>query len=920
MKLSKHKLNKIKVRKEGSRKKKHLRRNKKKFENSKKKHNRKSHLKNKTLKIYFGGANEDCQYLNIPATDKLNINNIFSQYSQEQRLDFLNKYYNPLQNLNCLQDAHKNLLALLQTFYRKNKKTTNEVLVALKDVWDVNLPEQTELTPDQRISLQINLNDIKGQAPTPSKPVKSDSMRQKASEQDTANLIKLCESIPPINDTNVYQENIDAISNEIKAKSTKSIIAKSTNLIRQIGNIDLYAVETTSEGDCMYSSFIYGLLLKQIGKWNQIPGWKPVKDETSSKCNYLGNLRGVLADYICKNRPQLNTLFDDIALQRAIERIINNKWGEETELKILARMFDVCLAVFKGNDIGNLKKINKNIEFYNKTGQEFTKDEGEGGTSDQDIKNICGNSVVYIIEYGNIHFQSVVPILNPVPPGTPPPPENLKQSSQQKPSNSSPKPSGMPDTGLDNIYPCSVDGINAELPETEEEASKVLAKLDSILLHCSDSPSDIAPILNFYMEYIENYKKKFGKDPKVISEHCQDLFTGEYDFNIVPDNEEEGINKFNKLLELIVEQERKPEFNCVGAAHMALDIYIKKLEDKFGEDILLKDMTQPLGDCEELLKDEMSPELVPNTKEDAIKKLKQYEAMLEKDKNQDASRCESQIAPALTKYKLKMEQMYPVEGTSAPDASGTTPDASGPDTISNEKIEEIFNKIQTDGQINQVRLIKFLTNTSDEDSILVRKVIGFDEPLTRSQIGEVSSLGSKDTWSKNAQIYYSLINSYQKMQTGGGKILQKGGYGEMNLEGFTKFVNCGQYRDKSQNTFDCANVKIPDLSSSSPNTSSSSSSSPSSSSSSRSVPLATATPVDPGNITLEVNEKQYSSDIKMVTVNMFVPNQSKVIVKNYAHNTAAEMVSSLPAGLPAPDTSIPSPAGTTSTSASPDAP
>ena len=66
MNLSKRKLNKIKVRKDNSRKKKHLRRNKKKFYNSKKKNNKKSHLKHKTLKIYFGGANEDCQFKNIP--------------------------------------------------------------------------------------------------------------------------------------------------------------------------------------------------------------------------------------------------------------------------------------------------------------------------------------------------------------------------------------------------------------------------------------------------------------------------------------------------------------------------------------------------------------------------------------------------------------------------------------------------------------------------------------------------------------------------------------------------------------------------------------------------------------------------------------------------------------------------------------
>ena len=921
MNLSKRKLNKIKVRKDNSRKKKHLRRNKKKFDNSKKKHNKKSHLKNKTLKIYFGGKTDGCEYKDMPFSYKFPA--YFTKLSLEKKKDYINTYFDPNKNNICLQEARDQLFTYLKSYYRNtDPKPEDSVLVELKDLWENKL-DQKKLSEDQRLSLALDLNDIKGQAPTPGKPVMSDSMRQKASEQDTANLIKLCESIPPINDTNVYQENIDAISNEIKAKSTKSLIAKPTNLIRQVGNIDLYAVETTSEGDCMYSSFIYGLLLKQIGKWNQIPGWKPVKDETSGKCNYLGNLRGVLADYICKNKSQLNTMFDDIALQRAIERIINNKWGEETELKILARMFDVCLAVFKGNDIGNLKNINKNIEFYNKTGQEFTKDEGEGGTSDQDIKNICGNSVVYIIEYGNIHFQSVVPILNPVPPGTPPPPENLKQSSQQKPSSSSPKPSGIPDTSLDNIYPCSVDGINSELPDTEEEALKVLAKLDSILIHCNNESIDkFQTVIEFLEKYINDYETKFGKQPEYITEHCQGLFKGDYDYNIVPDDEEEALNKFTKFLEFIVDQESKPDFNCVGAANMALDIYIKKLEEKYGQDILFKNtMNAPsstLGDCGDMFKGEMAPELVPNTKEAAIKKLKQYEAMLEKDKNEDGSRCESQITDALNIYKPKMEIMYPVEasrtdatgapsGTSGPDATGAPSGTSGPEAISNEKIQEIFNFIQSNNEITQNKLIRFLVNKTNEDAILLRHVIGFDEPLTMSQIRETRNIAGKTSWSKNAQIYNSLMTSYEQMQSGGGKNIQKGGYGEMNSEAFTKFVNCGQYRDKSQNTFDCKNVNIPDNSGTS--------------GTSGTFPLATATPVNDKNITLEINENQYSNDIKMVTVHMFVPKESQVIVKDYAKNTESEMISSLPDGLPAPEPIGPPPSGaidsTSTTQASP---
>ena len=192
----------------------------------------------------------------------------------------------------------------------------------------------------------------------------------------------------------------------------------------------------------------------------------------------------------------------------------------------------------------------------------------------------------------------------------------------------------------------------------------------------------------------------------------------------------------------------------------------------------------------------------------------------------------------------------------------------------------------------------------------MRHVIGFDEPLTMSQISETRNIADKTSWSKNAQIFNSLMTSYEQMQSGGGKNIQKGGYGEMNSQAFTKFVNCGQYRDKSQNIFDCKNVNIPDNS----GTSETSGTSVTSGTSgiSGTVPMATATAVDDKNITLEINEKQYTNDIKMVTVHMFVPKESKVIVKDYAKNTESEMISSLPNGLPAPEPIGPPPSGTTS--------
>ena len=123
---------------------------------------------------------------------------------------------------------------------------------------------------------------------------------------------------------------ITALSNEITAKTTKSNIVKKENLIRNINNLNYYFVETTAEGDCMYSSFIYGLLYKKIGNWNKIKGWKPVKDESSGKCNYIGNLRQVLQNYICTNLDELLKTFSISQLDDAAKRVTQGKaWGKK---------------------------------------------------------------------------------------------------------------------------------------------------------------------------------------------------------------------------------------------------------------------------------------------------------------------------------------------------------------------------------------------------------------------------------------------------------------------------------------------------------------------------------------------------------------------------------------------------------------
>jgi len=135
----------------------------------------------------------------------------------------------------------------------------------------------------------------------------------------------------------------------------------------------------------------------------------------------------------------------------------------------------------------------------------MTKDVRESPLTQEEINTTCGNNIVYLIEYKNVHFQSVVPIISTDS-------SSQTESQSQSQSSSTSIPASVPNTGISNIYPCSVDGINSELPDTEEEALKVLAKLDSIFLHCSDESMDkIEPVIVFFVNYMNDYETKFGK-------------------------------------------------------------------------------------------------------------------------------------------------------------------------------------------------------------------------------------------------------------------------------------------------------------------------------------------------------------------------------------------------------------------------
>jgi len=107
MKLSKNKLNKIKNKKNDTRKKFNNRRKKRSKHVSEKKHKKHRNMKNKTLKIYVGGAG-NCNYKEAPTRNE------FIKMKNDKRKDVMNKYFTAATNMDCLEDARKTIIDYLQ--------------------------------------------------------------------------------------------------------------------------------------------------------------------------------------------------------------------------------------------------------------------------------------------------------------------------------------------------------------------------------------------------------------------------------------------------------------------------------------------------------------------------------------------------------------------------------------------------------------------------------------------------------------------------------------------------------------------------------------------------------------------------------------------------------------------------------------
>ena len=99
---------------------------------------------------------------------------------------------------------------------------------------------------------------------------------------------------------------------------------------------------------------------------------------------------------------------------------------------------------------------------------------------------------------------------------------------------------------------------------------------------------------------------------------------------------------------------------------------------------------------------------------------------------------------------------------------------------------------------------------------------------------------------------------------------------EINQQLFAKFINCGQYRNKSENIFDCKLVKIPSQSTVEP-------------------PVSQTRVEQNNNIVIELHEKEYNDEFKRVTIDVLIRKGAAkdIIVKDYTGNSAIETLANI---------------------------
>ena len=670
-------------------------------------------------------------------------------------------------------------------------------------------------------------------------------------------------------------ENINAtISTAIKAKYD----AKNYQLITKNDTIDLshlpikktsdiYKVNITSGGDCLYDSVVFNILYKQKGKWNNISGWVPTaRQDAADSTSYIGNLRTVLQHYICSKRKELiaDLGLSSELLQETFTRIGNNNlpnpgtpsndgWAQEIEIRLLARMFGVCIMT--------VNNINKNhITIYNRRGQLIGKESYKYDINSD--TNLCTDqNAIMLYNTNDTHFESLVML---------------------------PETKTVTGTGTNvaiqaakslNKYECDPEKLNIDVPDTEAEAKKKMKDIDDEIIWCSsntlkgdDNSCKLIALLEKSLDFMNAYEKNFGKKlaEDEIGEKNDKLFKEEdkYNYELVPSPNNKAAAKdklenFNTLF-------KNPKFNNTDILK-AMYIYFrkaKKLYPQFTDDCLIGTGT----------KTDAKTDANANAKTDA---------------NADAD-------------------------------TDTGTNAKTIEPFTNSELSSMYDKYKRNGVFDRKSLIHCLL-AKDDDGIRLKQLFGLPAKLTARDL--TTGMPINKIFATILSTIYNKgpgkDNNYNGVADENDITLKEfidfidcGTKRDKSKEDFKceNVVKPSAPPESGASTSGTgastsgtgASTPGPEASASGTGASASGTGSswwnnpfgkskgPPGPPEAANIPTATATPVKSNNIELEINEKDFDGTLKRVDVSIFIPTDGEVIVRNYAKNTARETLRGLP--------------------------
>lgn len=215
-------------------------------------------------------------------------------------------------------------------------------------------------------------------------------------------------------------------------------------------------------------------------------------------------------------------------------------------------------------------------------------------------------------------------------------------------------------------------------------------------------------------------------------------------------------------------------------------------------------------------------------------------------------------------------------------------------------LDDSGNEIEKQVPFTKKSLIRLLTSTN-EDGAKIRELFGFPANMKKSQL---------NTGSEFNKIFANILTTIGIDTLDENTSAPLSDENNISFVEFKKFVECGTYRDKNTtDTFNCINIKPPDPTNGDPTNEDSTNSDPTDNDPTDNDPtnsestdnestdsnIAIASPVleSPQNIELEINEQPFNTTIKRVDISIFVPNNSEVIVRDYAKNSVQETLTGL---------------------------